>query len=102
VYWEIYGLRPAGEPLAVTLTVERAEVGWRTRVAEQLRLSSRVTPLQVRWHEVPKRDAGYVARAIDLDLSSLPPGRYRMQLTVQADDGSAAVSERVVAILAAR
>jgi hypothetical protein len=102
VYWEIYGVRPAGEPLSVTLSVERVGVGWRTRAAERLRLATKVTPLRVRWPEVPKRDAGFASRAIDIDLSALPPGRYRMQLTVVADDGSTAASERLIELFSAR
>ncbi|MFN2566551.1 MAG: hypothetical protein ABR499_16255, partial [Gemmatimonadaceae bacterium] len=102
IYWEIYGVRPAGEPLTVTLTVERVGVGWRTRAAERLRLTTKVTPLRVRWQEVPKRDAGFASRAIDIDLSTLPAGRYRMHLAVVAEDGSTADSERLIELFATR
>jgi hypothetical protein len=102
VYWELYGARPGGEPLSVDLTVERVRVGWRTRAAEALRLASKATPLRVRWHEVPKRDSGIASRAIIIDVSALPAGRYRMQLMVTADDGSTAVSERSVELVAPR
>jgi hypothetical protein len=102
VYWEIYGVRPAGEPLSVTLSVERVGVGWQRRAAERLRLATKVTPLRVRWQEVPKRDAGFASRAIDIDLSALPAGRYRMQLTVVADDGSTTVSERLIELFSGR
>jgi hypothetical protein len=101
VYWEIYGIRPAGEPLVVTLTVERVGVGWHMKAAERLGLASKVTPLRVRWHEVPKRDAGFASRAITVDLSTLPAGRYRIHLTVVAEDGSTASSERLLELLPA-
>jgi hypothetical protein len=61
-----------------------------------------VTPLRVKWQEVPKRDSGFATRAISVDLSSLPAGRYRMQLAVVAEDGSNAVSERFVELTATR
>ncbi|MFN2565554.1 MAG: hypothetical protein ABR499_11180 [Gemmatimonadaceae bacterium] len=102
VYWEIYGVRPEGEALSVTLNVERVRVGWTTRAAERLGLAAKVTPLRVRWHEVPKRDAGFASRAMTVDLSELPAGRYRMHLTVAAEDGSAAASERFIELTAAR
>jgi hypothetical protein len=102
VYWELYGLKPAGEPLAVTLTVERVRVGWGRRAAERLGLAAKSTPLRVRWHEVPKRDSGIASRAIMVDLSALPAGRYRMQLAVAAADGSTAVSERSIELFEAR
>jgi hypothetical protein len=102
IYWELYGLRPAGEPLSVTLTVERVDIGWRTRAAERLRIATKATPLRVRWQEVPKRDNGIASRAITIDLSALSPGRYRMQLLVTADDGSTAASERVVELFKPR
>jgi hypothetical protein len=102
IYWEIYGVRPAGEPLSVTLTVERVGIAWRTRAAERLRLAAKATPLRVRWQEVPKRDSGIASRAITIDLSALPAGRYRMQLMVTADDGSTAIGERFVELFKPR
>jgi hypothetical protein len=102
IYWELYGVRPAGEPLSVTLTVERVGIGWRTRAAERLRLAATATPLRVRWQEMPRRDNGIASRAITIDLSALPAARYRMQLLVTADDGSSAVSERLVELYKAR
>jgi hypothetical protein len=96
MYWEVYGVRPPAEPLSVMVTVERIDAGWRTRAAERLGLAAKTTPLRVRWQEVPAGDSGVASRAIAIDLASLPAGRYRMQLSVAADDGSAAVSERLV------
>jgi hypothetical protein len=102
IYWEVYGVRPAGEPLSVTLTVERVGIGWTTRAAERIGLARKATPLRVRWHEVPKRDSGITSRAITIDLSALPAGRYRMQLMVTADDGGTALSERLVELFKPR
>lgn len=102
VYWEMYGVRPGGEPLGVTLTVERVGATWRTRAAERLGLARKATPLRVRWQEVPKRDSGIATRAIVIDVGGLPSGRYRMQLMVASDDGSTATSERVIELLPAR
>jgi hypothetical protein len=99
VYWETYGVRKAGEAIAVTLTVERTGTDWRTRAAERLHLARRVTPLQVRWQEAPAQHSGVAARAITVDLSPLPPARYRMQLTAAADDGSVATAERVLELV---
>ena len=96
IYWELYGVRPAGEPLSITLAVERVRIGWTTRAAERLRMATKATPLRVRWQEVPKRDSGIAARAITIDVSALPAGSYRMQLVVAAEDGSTAARERFV------
>jgi hypothetical protein len=102
IYWELYGVRPSGEALTITLTVERVGVGWGRRAAQALRLAAKVTPLRVRWQEVPKRDSGIASRAITVDLSTLPAGRYRMQLMVTADDGSTAVTERAIELFNSR
>ncbi len=102
LYWEMYGVRPSGEALSVTLSVERVSAGWRRRAAERLGLAQRATPLSVRWKEVPKRDSGIANRAIVIDVAHLPTGRYRMQLTVAADDGSTATSERLVELIPPR
>lgn len=98
-YWELYGVRSDGELLSVTVTVERINVGWRTRAAERLRLAAKATPLRVRWQEVPTRDSGIASRAILIDLGTLPAGDYRMELTVTADDGSVARRERLIELV---
>jgi hypothetical protein len=102
LYWELYGVRPAGEALGVTLTVERVGANWRTRAAERLGLARKATPLRVRWQEVPRRDSGVATRAIVIDVATLPSGRYRMHLTVTADDGTTATSERIIELIAPR
>jgi hypothetical protein len=101
-YWEVYGVRSAGELLSVTITVERIGASWRARAAERLRLGPKATPLRVRWQEVPTRDSGIANRAIVVDLAMLPPGRYRMALTVAAEDGSSAMRERVIDLVSRR
>jgi hypothetical protein len=95
-FWEVYGVRSAGEILSVTVSVERIGASWRTRAAERLGLTSKATPLRVRWQEVPTRESGIANRAIVIDLAMLPPGRYRIALAVAADDGSSATSERLI------
>lgn len=98
VYWETYGLRPTGEPVAVTLSAERIDTPLLRRAAEAMGLADRATPLNVRWQEQPDARTGIASRAMTVDLSSLAPGRYRLRLTTTPVDGPAAVSERTIVI----
>lgn len=94
VLWETYGLAAAGEPVSVTLTVERVGIGWAERAAQRVGLKSRARPLDVRWIESPDRRSGVAFRALAVDLSHMAAGRYLVRLTVTARDGARAVSAR--------
>lgn len=96
VYWETYGLDPAGEPVRYTLTVEQIGVGWFRRAAERLRIADRTTGLRIQWQEVPQRTNGIAGRGVRVDVSRLRAGRYRMQLTVNATGETSAVSTREI------
>src|SRR6185503_8688237 len=82
LFWETYGLRPEGEVLAVSITIERVGDRWFRKAAEGLHLASRTYPLRVQWQEVPDRAEGAASRAVSLDLSRLASGRYRIRLSV--------------------
>jgi hypothetical protein len=96
VYWETYGLEPAGEAVRFTLTVEQIGVGWLRRAAERLRFADRTTGLRIQWQEVPQRTNGVAGRGVRVDVSRLRAGRYRMQLTVNAAGEPAAVATRQI------
>jgi hypothetical protein len=85
VFWESYGLRPEGEPVRYTLTVEQVGIGWLQRAAERLHFADPTTGLRVQWQEVPQRVNGIVGRGVRVDLSRLRAGRYRLQLAVEAE-----------------
>lgn len=94
VLWETYGLEPRGEPVSVTLTVERIGVGWAERAAQKVGLRDRANPLDVRWSEAPDPRSGAAFRALALDLSHLGAGRYAVRLTTTARDGARATTTR--------
>ena len=96
VYWETYGLEPAGEPVRFSLTVEQIGVSWFRRAAERLRVADRTTGLRIQWQEVPQRTSGIAGRGVRVDVSRLRAGRYRMQLTVNAAGDASAVATREI------
>ena len=96
VYWETYGLQPAGEPVKFSLTVEQIGVSWFRRAAERLRVADRTTGLRIQWQEVPQRTNGIAGRGVRVDVSRLRAGRYRMQLMVNAAGAPSAVGTREI------
>ena len=96
VFWETYGLRPEGEPVTFTLTVEQVGVGWLQRAAERLHFTDPTTGLRVQWQEVPQRVNGVAGRGVRVDLSRLRPGRYRLQLAVEASGDPTVTSVREI------
>jgi hypothetical protein len=97
VYWEMYGVRPDSDALAFTLTVTRAGTSWYRRAAEKLGVVDRRAPVYMQWSEPSARVAASASRALAVDFSTLPEGRYRVELRVETG-GQTAAAMRVVEV----
>jgi hypothetical protein len=98
VYWEMYGIAPGGETLAYTLTVTRVGTPWLRRAAEKLGVVDRRAPVRMKWDEPAARPDGVRARALGVDFSTLPKGRYRIDLELEATGQPAVIASRVVEV----
>lgn len=100
LFWEVYGLAATGEPVAASVSVTPERVGWLRRAIGTLGLGERPRRVQVDWSEMGVPKDGIAARALVVDLSTLPPGRYRLEVRVQAGGADAAVAARPLRIVA--
>lgn len=84
VFWETYGTDPAGEKMNVSLTVvkEVEETSFLRRKAQALNLVRQATPVSVSVEDLSARGASVSPRAIELDISTLKPGAYIVQLEI--------------------
>jgi hypothetical protein len=96
VYWEMYGINPAGEALAYRLTVTRERAPWYRRAAEKLGVVERRAPVRMQWEEPSARPGAARSRALAVDFSTLPEGRYRIELTLETGSLTIASASRVV------
>ncbi len=88
LFWELYGRAPADSALPISLTITPIEGGLLGKAARALRIGQKPTPLNIRWQE--NGSAGVLsARAVSLDLSLVPKGRYAVKLEI----GSAEVAK---------
>jgi hypothetical protein len=98
VFWEMYGVSSSGESLAYTLTVTRDGISWYRRAAEKLKVVDRPAPVRMEWNEPSARPGATRSRALALDLSTLPEGRYRVELALEAGGQAAAAATRVITV----
>ena len=96
VFWEMYGVNPSGETLAYSLTVTREGTSWYRRAAEKLKVVDRRAPVRMQWEEPSAQTHATRSRALAVDFSTLPEGRYRIELTLEAGGESPAKAARVV------
>jgi hypothetical protein len=83
VYWEAYGTNP-GEPITLTLTVAK-EIGDRGMLArgmQALNLAREATPVRLVLEEPAARATTITARGVEIDIGTLAPGAYVVQLEV--------------------
>ena len=85
VFWETYGVDSRGETLSYTLTVSQVGTPWYRRAAERAGIVDRRAPVRMKWDEPSARPGAERARALAVDLATLTPGRYRLELTLEAE-----------------
>jgi hypothetical protein len=84
LFWELYGKTPADSALPVSLTITPIDQGLLKRAFRALRITPKVTPLNIRWQE--NGTSGVLSpRSVLLDLSLVPPGKYAVKLEVEGD-----------------
>lgn len=98
LFWEVYGLDPAGETVTTAVRVLPTGTGWLRRATQSLGLSRRSAPVRVEWTETLRPRGGIAARPLALELSGLAPGRYRIELAVRIAGREEAVVAREIAV----
>jgi len=98
LYWEVYGLAP-GEPAAVSVSVQPLRSSVLKRVAESFGLVTPAPPLELRWEERMHVQSGVAPRALEIDVSTLPPGRYRLGVAVAAAGRDPAAARREIRVV---
>ena len=103
IFWEAYNTDPTGEGIEVNITVapenKAGGGGWLTRGLRALRRVKEAQPVSVGLRDVSARGSPVTARAVEVDLSTLTPGRYLLQLELNAGPNVVRV-ERTISIVA--
>ncbi|MEO7513510.1 MAG: hypothetical protein ABIZ91_17340, partial [Gemmatimonadaceae bacterium] len=104
IYWETYNTNPTGEDIKVAITVapEQSDGGWMQRGMTALRLARESQPVTVGMTDVSSRGRAYTPRAVVVDLATLKPGRYLMQLDITAEGTLPVRAERVLTVQSER
>jgi hypothetical protein len=99
LYWESYLPTSPESPLTVSVRATRLESGWLDRARNAVGLGVEATPVAVRFVDLGRPD-GRPGRSMTLTWPSVPPGQYRLELTVggsgSLDGGTVAQTVRVV------
>ena len=82
VFWEAYNTDPNGEKMGISLTVVREIPDNPTFLRRSLRIGRENTPVSVSVQDMSAIGKTLSARAIELDISTLPKGAYIVQLEV--------------------
>jgi hypothetical protein len=98
LFWESYGARTAGEPVDFALVVVPTGDGRLRRAFDKLRRKEKRS-LAMHWREVPAVADGVAPRALELDVSLLRPGRYRIQLLLDASSATPVIATREIELV---
>ncbi len=105
VYWEAYNTNPAGEDMRISLVVapdDEEEPGRMTRAARALRLAKGKSPVAVTINDQSARGVRTSVRAVQLDISSLTPGDYLVQLEVDVAGQYVIRADRRITVVPSR
>ena len=102
IYWEAYNTLPVGEQIAVSITVaphNSGGGGWFRGALRALRLVREAKPVTVGMQDVSARGLSYTPRAVVVDLATLTPGRYLMELELDAGGGNVVRADRTITVV---
>ena len=94
VFWEVYGVDPAGGAVAVSLALARQGTGFLRRM---LGLAGRRHDVRLEWQDVPQ-DSSVAPRALAIDLAGLAPGRYQIEVDITPPGGTTLAARREIRI----
>ena len=102
IFWEAYNTDPTGEGIEVNITVapENSSGGWLSRGLRALRRIREAQPVSVGLRDVSARGSPVTARAVEVDLATLTPGRYLLELELTAGTGNVVRVERTITVTA--
>jgi hypothetical protein len=103
MFWEMYG-STAGEETEFTLSAQRLDTanGARRTVARLFGSSANPVPMRLVWKDPPSAGRPIETRTLAVNLSTLEPGRYRLQLTAALPGQAPVTAEREIEILRKR
>ena len=84
-YWEAYGTNPGGETMGISVTVapEVRDAATRSqRLKRALHLWKEAKPVSVQVQDVSARGKTTSPRSVEVDISTLPPGPYLVELEI--------------------
>ena len=85
-YWEAYGTNPSGETMNINVTVAPEVVDAPTkaqRLKRALRVWKEAKPVSVQVQDVSARGQTVSPRSVEVDISTLPPGPYLVELEIE-------------------
>jgi hypothetical protein len=95
LYWESYARATPGHPARVSLRLTALSGGVLERIARSLGLAHAGQALSMVWDDPGAADAS-VGRSLRIAISDVPPGRYRIELVVEADGVRDAAAREIV------
>ena len=100
-YWEAYGTNPAGELMNINVTVapEVTDEPTKTqRLKRALRVWKEAKPVSVQVQDVSARGQSVSPRSVEVDLSTLPPGPYLVELEIEVANQYRVRAERRIIV----
>jgi hypothetical protein len=99
LYWELSGAIDERTPLSARIDVVREGRSWLRRTGERIGVVEPQRGVRLGWGEVASAREGALPRAVSLDLSTLEPGSYRIEVTIQAEGEQPMVASKKLTIV---
>jgi hypothetical protein len=96
VFWELYPSTTAADTsVRYTVTVRPLDDGLLHRLGRALGLARAREPVRLAWEEPLDHTRPLVPRALSIDVSGLPEGRYALELAAATADARAAARREI-------
>ena len=98
LFWEMYGV-PEGQRVTASIGLVPEPSGGLRRLGEVIGVVEPRTPVRLSWEDAPSIDGSVGGRALLLGLDGIPPGRYRVELSIAVEGAPARRTASAVEIV---
>ena len=99
LFWELYGLRTTDDDMMLRVQVIREGRHWLRRAGERIGLIGRRSGVGFGWREDARGNEAIATRAIVVDLASLDPGEYRIEVSLTRGTDTPVTASRRLEII---
>ena len=98
LFWESYGVNSLDDRVFLRVDVVRDGRSWLRRAGERIGVVGKDGGIRMTWRDASRDPGSVMGRSVVLDLTTLDPGRYRVELQLWLEGERPTTASRIIEV----